>query len=182
MDADPLVVVSLSSQYMHQEEALGRVLAALDGLPLRVRATIGHELAPSEIAAPGTATVVDYVPHLAVVPRASLVLTHGGMGTIMAAFAFGIPLVCLPQGRDQEINSDRVEALGAGRRLAADAASSEIRAATLKVLGSEEFRRGARHMAEVVGRYPWGALAVEELEGTPTGPSQTEMMLTWTKR
>ena len=55
-----------------------------------------------------------YIPHRALLPHAQLVVTHGGIGTIMAAFDAGVPLVCLPLGRGQPGNAARVAELGAG--------------------------------------------------------------------
>jgi MGT family glycosyltransferase len=160
----PLVVVSMSSQYMSQEPALARVIAALEGLPLRALVLTGLELGPDEVQAPPHVVVQGYVPHIAVMPQASAVVTHGGMGTIMAAFAFGVPVLCMPLGRDQLVNARRVEALRAGRTIAPDASEEAVRAAILGVLESEELRAGAARMAEIVQGYGSGALAVRELE------------------
>ena len=41
-------------------------------------------------------------------PDAAAVVTHAGHGTIMRALAHGIPLLCLPMGRDQDDNAARV--------------------------------------------------------------------------
>ena len=58
-----------------------------------------------------------FVPHGEVLPHASLVVTHAGMGTVMSALSHGVPLLCLPLGRDQFFNAAMVERLGAGRAL-----------------------------------------------------------------
>lgn len=163
-DPDPLVVVSMSSQYMSQEPALNLVMAALETLPVRALVLTGLELAPDEVPGPRHIVVQDYVPHLAVMPHASAVVTHGGMGTIMAAFAFGVPVLCMPLGRDQPVNTGRVVALGAGRAIRSDAPVEEVRAAILEVLESGALRAGAGRMAEIVESYGSGALAVRELE------------------
>lgn len=163
-DARPLVVVSMSSQYMSQEPALGRVIRALEGLPVRALVLTGLELAPREVETGPHIVVRGYVPHVAVMPHARVVVTHGGMGTIMAAFAFGVPLLCMPLGRDQPVNAARVEALGAGRTIPSDAPDEAVRAAILEVLGSDALRASARRMAEIVTSYESGAPAFRELE------------------
>jgi len=161
---DPLVVVSFSSTYMHHEAVMSRVLAALEPLRVRVLVTLGGGLEPHEVRAPPGTVVRRYVPHPMVLPHASLVVTHAGMGTVMAAFASGVPMVCVPLGRDQPENAARVEALGAGRTISRDASVEEMRAAVVDVLGSEALRAGARGMAEIVARYGRGNHAIEELE------------------
>jgi hypothetical protein len=50
----------------------------------------------SGIEVPENAVVVRYVPHGEVLPAAAATVTHAGHGTIAAALAHGVPLVCLP--------------------------------------------------------------------------------------
>jgi UDP:flavonoid glycosyltransferase YjiC (YdhE family) len=54
------------------------------------------------------------------------VITHAGAGTTMAALGHGVPLLCLPLGRDQLFNAERIWDLGAGRMLTPDADSDAI--------------------------------------------------------
>ena len=42
-----------------------------------------------------------------------LPLTHGGPGTVIRSLVHGVPLLCMPMGRDQHDNTARVAALGA---------------------------------------------------------------------
>ena len=163
-DPRPLVVVSLSSQYMHQEDLLHRIVAGVDALPVRCLVLTGLELAPDEIHLPASVVVRNYIPHLAVLPHASLVITHGGMGTIMAAFACGVPLVCIPLGRDQTVNGQQVQNLGSGLTLPTDALPEEIGTAASQVLSSRDLSVGARRIAEVTATYRRGEIAVEEIE------------------
>lgn len=161
---EPLVVVSFGTTYMHQEEMTERVLAALEGLSVRVLLTLGPALSTEELRIPSSVVTRTYVPHLAVLPQAALVVTHAGMGTVNAALACGVPMVCLPLGRDQHINAQRVAALGAGITLGRDAAAEEIRAAVVEALRSKVLRDGARRMAEIGRSYGRGSRAINELE------------------
>lgn len=168
--SDPLVVVGLGSSYMHHEAAVERAGEALDGLPVRAVITTGFGLDPDEIRVPPEVLVRRYIPHVALMPHASLVVTHGGMGTVLAATAYGVPMLCMPLGRDQPEIAARVEALGAGRTIHLEAPVEEIRSAISDALESDELRAGARRMAEVIAGYEKGARAIEELEGLlPTG-------------
>ena len=60
-------------------------------------------------------------PPRAVVPGASVVVCHAGLGTIMAALRHGVPVLCIPLGRDQHANAAAVVAAGVGRALDRDA-------------------------------------------------------------
>jgi MGT family glycosyltransferase len=152
-DARPLVVVSLGTQYMHQEEVLGRVARALGGLDARVLVLTGRELDPDELAAAGDVVLRGYVPHDAVLGEASLVVTHAGTGTLVAAFAAGVPALCLPLGRDQAANAARAAELGAALVVDRDAPEDAIREAAAAALVSADLRAAAGRLAAAIARY-----------------------------
>ena len=163
-DPTPLVLVSFSTTYQHQEQPLARVLDALAGLPVCGLLTAGTEIDPDELRVPSNVVVRRWMPHALVLPRAAAVVTHAGLWTVMAALAQGVPLLCMPMGRDQHANAERVEAIGAGRALAADASAAEVRAALEDVLGSPVFRQGAGRMAGLIAQEPGIEGAVAQLE------------------
>jgi MGT family glycosyltransferase len=146
-DRRPLVVVTLGTTYMAHEDAFARIGAALEPLSLRVLVLTGPELAPDEVSFPGDAVVLDYVPHAAVLPHASLVIAHGGTGTLLAALGAAVPVVCMPLGRDQPANAARIEELGLGVVVPRDAEPSEIRAAVSSALASTDLRDRVRAFA-----------------------------------
>jgi len=162
-DPAPLVIVSLSSTYMHHEDVVARILEGLSELNVRVLVTLGGGLAPHEVRAARGVEVRAHVPHRSVLPHTSLLVTHAGMGTAMAAFAAGVPMLCLPLGRDQNGNAARIEALGAGRVIPRDSSAASIRDAAAAALASNDLRAGAASMADIVAGYDNGTLAVDEL-------------------
>ena len=162
--ARPLVVVSFSTTYQHQEEPLARVLDAVAELDVRGVLTLGNGLEPDEVRAPGNVLVRRHVSHATLLPHADLVVTHAGHGTVIAALAHGVPLVCLPMGRDQHANGERVQACGAGQLLAATSTVDELRHAIASVLDTPGYRAAAEVMAADIATYGAGAPAVTELE------------------
>jgi MGT family glycosyltransferase len=163
-DNRPLIVVSMGTTYMRHEDLLGRIVLALGKLDARVLVLTGSELAPEELAFPSGVHVRGYVPHGAVLPHAGLVVTHGGMGTLMAAFSAGVPVICIPLGRDQAQNARRVEELGLGLAVRRDATPAEIREAAAEALASAALHDRARHMASTARAYDGGSIAVTLLE------------------
>ena len=147
---DPIVLVSFSTSFQQQREVIQRVLDALDGLPVRTVVTTGPSIAPEELSAPENATVVRFVPHDEVLPSTSLVVTHAGLGTVMNALAHGVPMVCVPMGRDQFFNAAMVERLGAGRSVPPDATADAIRAEVEAVLEDPDAKAAAKAMAGVI--------------------------------
>jgi rhamnosyltransferase subunit B len=57
---------------------------------------------------------VRFVPFDRLLPRAAALVHHGGIGTMAAAFAAGIPQIVVPFNFDQPDNGARLRALGAG--------------------------------------------------------------------
>ena len=110
------------------------------------------------------------MPHGEVLPHASLVVTHAGLGTVMSALSHGVPLLCLPLGRDQFFNAAMVERLGAGRVLPAMPTGATLAAAVHELLADDGTRAGAKRMATVIAGYAGAATAVAELErvGSPS--------------
>jgi len=58
----------------------------------------------------------------------------------------GVPLVCLPMGRDQFDNAARVKERGAGLTLRADSSAADIAAAIARVLAEQSFSEAARSL------------------------------------
>lgn len=160
-DREPLVVVSFSTRFAAARVGQ-RVLDALATLRVRGLLTLGPALAPEDLRVPANVLVRSFVPHSAVLPRAQLVITHAGLGTVMAALVHGVPLVCIPLKNDQFENAARVVAAEAGRSLNRKATRRSLQRAILDVLNEPRFRNGARRVARSVAAD--GAFAVEELE------------------
>jgi UDP:flavonoid glycosyltransferase YjiC (YdhE family) len=100
---------------------------------------------------------------MGVLPYAKLVVTHAGMGTVMASLACGVPMLCFPMERDQFANAERVMALDAGRSLGLDPTEAEIARAIEEVSTQEQIRVGCGRISEVVASYGGGERAVREL-------------------
>jgi UDP:flavonoid glycosyltransferase YjiC (YdhE family) len=162
--ATPLVLVSLSTSEQGQADLLQRCVDAVGQLPVNAIVTTGPSIDPVSVTAAANTQVVRYAPHAEIIPSASLVITHAGFGTTMAALGRGVPLLCTPMGRDQFFNSDRVQTLGAGRMLMPGADSDAIAAAAMDVLGDGRFTDGAKRMAVAISGYGGAAQGADALE------------------
>jgi UDP:flavonoid glycosyltransferase YjiC (YdhE family) len=157
-DPDPLILVSFSTSYMNQNALAQRVLDAVAGLKARVLFTAGPAIDVAHLRLPANTRAEQFVPHRAVLPETSLVVTHAGWQTVNAALSCGVPLVCIPDGRDQPDNAVRVEAVGAGVRVSKRAPIAKIRRAVEHALADPGLTRGAKLMATALSRQD-GALA-----------------------
>jgi MGT family glycosyltransferase len=163
-DQRPLVLVSLSTTSQRQDEALPPILEALSRLPVRGLLTLGGVDARVPLTVPPNVAVRDHVPHDSIMGQVSAVVSHGGLSTVMTSLAHGVPLVCIPQGRDQPLNAERVEACGVGINLPIDADPQVIADAVSAVLDQPGFREAARSMSTLIGRSGAGGTAVSHVE------------------
>ena len=115
-DHGPTVYVTLGSS--GPPAALALVLAALDGLPLRVIASSAGAPLPSHI--PANARVATYLPGDQAVAVAQLVVCNGGSLAVQQALAAGVPVLGLASNMDQFLNMAPIVAAGAGQLLRTD--------------------------------------------------------------
>ncbi|MGY0498720.1 glycosyltransferase [Nocardia sp. FBN12] len=160
----PLVLVALSTSEQGQADLLQRCVDAVARMPVRAIVTTGAAIDPATVRAGADTQVVRYVPHADILPSASLVITHAGLGTTMAALGRGVPLLCTPMGRDQFFNAEQVHTLGAGLTLMPDASSEVIAQAAAQILGDSGFASAAKQLAVTISDYGGAAQAVTVIE------------------
>jgi UDP:flavonoid glycosyltransferase YjiC (YdhE family) len=163
-DTRPLVLMSFSTTFMNQRSLAARALEAVSELPVRALLTTGPALDVAGLAVPENTRVVPFVPHAAVLPSAAVTVSHAGWGTVTASLCAGVPLVCVPDARDQPDNAARVVEAGAGVRLRRSASSAQLRRSIVQVLGDPSYRAGAQRMAAALGRLDGPGAAVDAIE------------------
>ncbi len=88
-------------------------------------------------------------------PHASVVVSHGGSGTVLATLAHGLPQVCVPQGADQFRNGHGVERAGAGISLPPAVLTPEsVADAVRALLDDPSYRAGAGRVCEEIAAMP----------------------------
>ena len=148
-DNRPLVLVGLTTHtgYGPQTELLQRILDGLSELPVRVVATSGPAVDRLALHVPRNAIVREYLPHRALMPKVAVCVTHAGHGTLTEALLQGVPLVCLPHPRsDQLYLAQRVAALGAGVLVDRDQPPAAIGEAVQTVLSTAKFHEAANSL------------------------------------
>ena len=123
VDPTPLVMVSFSTMFEQRNaDKMQRTLDALADFQVHVVATTAGIVAPSELAVPKNAVVLDYAAHDPIMKRAALVVTHGGHGTAMRALRHGVPMILIPGlAGDQPFVAAAMQEFGAGLALPGDA-------------------------------------------------------------
>jgi MGT family glycosyltransferase len=163
-DSRPLVLVGFSSTFQNQAATLQRVMQALGELPVRGLVTAGSALEASELSPPPNVVVVASAPHGRIIPHSRVVVTHCGHGTTLKALSLGVPLLCMPMGRDQVDNAARTVWHGAGIRIKPSAPAETIAAALRKLLADDRYRQHARLLADRIAAESIGDRAIIEFE------------------
>lgn len=147
-DPRPLVMVSFSTTFQDQAGQLQATIDALADLDVRAVVTLGGSIRPDELTGTGNVHIVESAPHAAILRDASLVINHGGHGTVMKAALAGLPQLIIPHGRDQNDNGMRIAQRGAGLTLPLGTGSHAIRAAILQLLTDHGFRQRASALGQ----------------------------------
>ena len=150
----PLVLVGLSTSQQHQGPLLQRLCDALGGLAVEALVTTGPSVSPEALRVGENTTVRQFVAHDQVLPSASLLVTHAGHGTIMAGATYGVPMLCLPMGRDQPMNAERVAHLGLGAVLDPEAPVDALGRAIAATLADAHVARRAKDFARSLAGHP----------------------------
>lgn len=151
----PLVYVTLGT-VVNTVEPFRVLLDGLAGLDVNVAMTVGRESDPAELGPlPANAIVERYVPQELLLPHASVVVAHGGSGSILATFAHGLPTLLVPQGADQFENAGRCAELGAGLVLMpGEVTAAAVRARVATLLADVSYRERAAALATEIASMP----------------------------
>jgi len=163
----PVVYATLGTIFNAESgDLFPRVISGLADRPVDVIATVGRQLDPSWLGAPPSNVHVErFIPQEAVLPRADLVVSHGGSGSVVGALSFGLPSVLLPMGADQTHNAERCGQLGVAVVLDPVSASPAMIGDVVEsVLGDAAYRRRAACFAREAAQLPDAASAVGLLE------------------
>ena len=108
----PLIYATLGSIYGTAHKLIRAFIQAIELGGWQGLVTVGRNNDAAKFQHPPTIQVVQYVPQADVLPRASVVLCHGGFGTVMGAIDSGVPMVIVPLGADELQNAERAQRLG----------------------------------------------------------------------
>jgi len=144
--------IFLTEGTTHTDRRLTRLaMRALADLPVDLVIALGDR-DPDEQPGPlpANASLLRYVNYRVALSGASLLVTNGGAGSLLAALEAGVPSLILPAGLDKVEAAQRLVWSGAALRLpsAERCTVDRLRAAALALIE----RSGYRERARVVGR------------------------------
>jgi UDP:flavonoid glycosyltransferase YjiC (YdhE family) len=161
----PVIYLTFGTVY-NRSPLLPVIVDGLARLDSTVIATVGNDGDTQPLQRlPSNVHAFRYIPQNLLLPHCSVVVSHGGAGTMLAAFSYGLPQLVLPQGADQFRNADACTTVGAGISLtlgAVDADAIEHAASSLLGLGS--YRQSAQQIANEIRSMPSPEEVIARLE------------------
>lgn len=170
----PLVLVAPSTAQDPEQRMLRAALSGLARSDVRLLAVAGRRPLTRPVRGSPEARVVNWLSYSSTMPRASLVLTHAGHGTLARALMSGAPVVAVPHSGDMGENAARVDWAGVGVRLPWRLLNATtVRLAVERALADDRYTRAAAELAQWSRTHDGpshAATLVEELAGR-TGPA-----------
>jgi UDP:flavonoid glycosyltransferase YjiC (YdhE family) len=139
-------------------------LAGLASADVRVAVATGGAALPTD-RVPANARQAAFLPYDELLPRASVVVSNGGWGGVLAALAAGVPLVVAGGTLDKPEIARRVAWSGAGVDLRTGRPSPDrVRRAVDHVLAEPSFTERAQVLAAALARLGGAAEAGDLIE------------------
>ncbi|HZC60133.1 MAG TPA: nucleotide disphospho-sugar-binding domain-containing protein [Streptosporangiaceae bacterium] len=160
-----LIYFSLGSLGSADVALMRRVIDSLAATPHRYIVSKGPLHAELDLAS--NMYGAEFLPQTSVIPRADLVITHGGNNTTTECLHFGKPMIVLPLFWDQHDNAQRVDELGLGVRLDAYRfTDAQLHGALARLLGDTALRDGLARTAANIQRRQGLRRAADVIEST----------------
>jgi len=115
MPDQPTVYVSMGTVFNRAPEVFQIVLDGLKDEALNLVLTVGRNRDPAQFGPmPENVHIEQFIPQAALIPHCDLVITHGGINTVMGALQEGLPVLTVPLSAHQLENTLRCRQLGVG--------------------------------------------------------------------
>lgn len=168
----PLVYMTAGTERAGTLAPWAAGIAALGSLDVDAIATIGPHLDPAELGdVPANVRVERFVPHRAILERASLVMSHAGAGSLMGAAGQGLPQLLYPLGADQWENADAASGAGVALTCELEQRSTDDIAGMLdRLTHTPSFAAAALQVAAEIAAMPAPADHVATIEAQVGSP------------
>lgn len=169
-DGRPVVLVSLGTSMSKDLAFFTGCIGAFRGTPWQVVLTLGRG---ADLAAlgelPPNVEAHNWLPHPSVLRYASAFVCQAGIGSIMEALRYEVPIVAVSHSGETLANAHRVAELGLGRHIPVTKATGEAIRDAVVALAADD---------EPAPRLALMAKAIEQAGGAPAAADALEAVLT----
>ncbi len=148
LDGRLLIYASLGTRKNNQWAAFRLISETCQQLDLQLVISLGGRRDPEMFDnLPGHPLVVKDAPQLELIKRAEIVITHGGLNTVLETLLEGKPMIAIPMAYDQPAVAARLAWLKVAEVLPAKSLSAkQLRLALSKLLNNASYCDAAREL------------------------------------
>lgn len=164
LKALPLIYISLGTTIANSNINFYYLcFEALSDMKLQVILSVGNKIELSTFKnIPSNFIIRNYVPQLLILARSDCFITHGGMNSVHEGLYYGVPLIVVPQQKEQEAVAERVEATNAGIFLR-KVNSKSIRESVISILNNKMYKMNSVTIGESLKSAGGYSKAVDEI-------------------
>jgi MGT family glycosyltransferase len=145
LNGKPLIYASMGTVQNRLGYIFEMIANACAGFDAQLVISLGCHDQSVPCYLPGNPLVVPYAPQLALLQRATLVITHSGLNTVLETLSQGVPMVAIPITNDQPGVAARLAYIGAGMVVPLDELNVvRLRDAIQQVLTDKKYQRSAQ--------------------------------------
>lgn len=146
----PVIYATLGTVFNRMRRVRSAMLEALAGVDADIVMTIGRDVETEEVGVvPDNVRVEQFIPQHHVFARASLLVSHAGLGTMLGAIYAGVPMVLIAVGGDQPANARLAGELGLARAFELDSLNvGQLQAAITAALEDPAMRQTAANVRD----------------------------------
>ena len=174
----PIVFTLGSSAVWVARDFFAQSIEAAQRLGRRAVLLVGDERNhPASL--PAGMIAINYAPYQSLLPRASVVVHHGGVGTTSQGLLAGVPTLIVPFAFDQSDNAEHARRLGASRTLYRNSyRASRVERELRELLERPEYRRKAVEISNKLKQEDGPARAADLIENVhgPTPQHDEELI------
>ena len=165
-DGRPVLLLSLGTTSNERLSLFTDCIAAFADSPWHVVITLGGRFPPEALGPlPANVEVHEWVRHPDVLAHASAYVCQAGMGSLMEALIYAVPIVAVPSHPEAISNSKRLTELGLGSWIPADEVTGRsVYEAVSAVADDPEIARHLAGMQEHIGRSGGAKAAADVIE------------------
>ncbi|MGW7352572.1 macrolide family glycosyltransferase [Streptomyces sp. NPDC054784] len=132
--------------------------------------TLGKGADPAALGLADHIEAHSFLPHPQVLPHASVLVTHGGPGSVTEALHYGTPMVVVPQTPETRFNAQRLTELGLGTTVLPEELTGDtLRAAVDKLAADTQVRENVARVGQESREAGGAVRAADVLEGWIAG-------------
>lgn len=151
-EGDAPIVFTLGSSAVHiSGDFFHESIEAAKALKRRAVLLVGDDKNKPKEALPAGIAAFDYAPYGELLPRASVIVHQGGVGTTGQGLRSGVPTLIVPFSHDQPDNAARTVRFGVGRTISRNSYKADRVVKELKeLLENPSYKTRAKEIGEIV--------------------------------